>query len=123
MKPKVSEMEHICPIIKYGTLVQIFNGEKVLMIKKPEREGDPNSGFYTLPRGKLEEFEKGGNPYGRLECAIRELMDETGLIVSNSNLLWRGVILFDNCEELFLNGKNQIIILLIFLVLQNTGGD
>jgi len=33
----------------------------ILIVEKVERENDPNSGYYTLPGGKLESFEKGLN--------------------------------------------------------------
>jgi len=90
--------------MKYGTMSQIFKGEKILMVQKTKREGDPNSGFYTLPGGKLKESEKGGNPEGRLESAIRETREETGLIMVNP--LLRGVILFDNEGRDFPNWPN-----------------
>ena len=92
--------------MKYGTMAYIVskNGN-VLMIKKGERKGDPNSGYFTLPGGKLEKDEKGlGNPKGRSESAIRETIDETGIEPINPVLI--GVILFDNKDRTFDNWPN-----------------
>lgn len=77
---------------------------KVLMIKKFERQNDPNSGFHTLPGGNLKDFERGTNPRGRLESAIRETKEETGLILINPIL--RGTILFNNEGRIFPNWPN-----------------
>ena len=66
----------------YGVLtyLHLSHNGKVLMIRKPEREKDPNSGLYTLPGGKLEGPEKGLTSFkGRLEAAVRETEQETGL--------------------------------------------
>jgi len=90
--------------MKYGTMSYLLVDEKVLMIKKFERENDPNSGFYTLPGGNLESDEKGGNLLGRLESVIRETKEETGITLINSKLC--GTILFDNSERVFSNWKN-----------------
>jgi 8-oxo-dGTP diphosphatase len=84
----------------YGTMTCLYSNGKVLMIKKGERPNDPNSGFYTLPGGKLKDIEKGLNRHrGRLESAVREVKEETGLDVID--LSPRGVILFDNSERVF----------------------
>src|SRR3989344_3592176 len=91
--------------MKYGTLCYIYHDNKVLIVKKLERENDPNSGFYVLPGGKLEESEKGFSLNGRLESITREFSDETGLTIRNPRL--RGVILFDNFERTFDNWKNS----------------
>lgn len=91
--------------MKYGTMVYLVSKGKVLMIKKYERKNDPNSGYFTLPGGKLEEDEKGlNNPKGRLKSAIRETIDETGIEPVNPVL--RGVILFCNKGRIFDNWKN-----------------
>lgn len=75
----------------------------VLMIEKFKRKDDPNSDFFTLPGGKLEDSEK-MNSLGRLESAIRETEEETGLRLINPGL--RGIILFDNSERIFKDWKN-----------------
>ena len=94
---------------------------KVLMLKKFEREDDPNSGFYTLPGGKLGDDERGQNSFGRLESAIRETEDETGLILINP--LLRGVILFDNSERIFENWPNPEDFLVYLFSAQEYEGE
>lgn len=82
----------------------VSNG-KVLMIKKKIRKNDPNSGYFTLPGGKLNSEEKGINNYfGRINSAVRETLEETGIRVLDPIL--RGIILFDNSERTFDNWKN-----------------
>ena len=91
--------------MKYGTISYLCTDGKVLMIKKGERKDDPNSGFFTLPGGKLNHLEKGLlNPKGRLTSARRETEEETGLLLND--LYPRGVILFDNSERVFDNWPN-----------------
>ncbi len=92
--------------MKYGTMMYLVskNGN-VLMIEKPERKDDPNSGYFTLSGGKLNNDEKGlNNPRGRLKSVIRETFEETGIGILNPVL--RGIILFDNKDRTFDNWKN-----------------
>lgn len=106
--------------MKYGTMTHLLFGNSVLMIKKFERKNDPNSGYYTLPGGKLEDYEKGTNAIGRLEAAVRELKEETGLMLTNPSQ--RGVILFDNDGRTFDNWKNpQDFLVYIFGSFSYTG--
>jgi len=91
--------------MKYGTMLYLVFLNSVLVLKKEARKGDPNSGYFSLPGGKLESYEKGLNhPNGRLEGALRELWQETGINVINP--VWRGVILFDNERRTFSDWKN-----------------
>jgi ADP-ribose pyrophosphatase YjhB (NUDIX family) len=92
--------------MKYGTMTYIVSeNNNVLMIKKEIRQNDPNSGYFTLPGGKLEDFEKGlKNLEGRAKSAIRETKDETGIIPIKPVL--RGVIFFDNKDRKFPNWPN-----------------
>ena len=90
--------------MKYGTLAHLSADSKTLMIKKGERFEDPNSGYYTLPGGKIEKEEKGSNSKGRLECVVREVLQETGLTLVNPSL--KGIILFDNEGRTFPNWPN-----------------
>lgn len=91
--------------MKYGTLNYLNCEEGILMVKKTEREGDPNSQYCTFPGGKLEPSERGlGHPSGRLESSVRETSDETGITLINPTL--RGVILFDNKDRTFPNWPN-----------------
>lgn len=89
----------------YGTLSYLICNEGILMLKKYERKDDPNSKYCTLPGGNLEKYEKGlDNPQGRLESAVRETEDETGMRLIDPVL--RGVILFDNKDRVFDNWSN-----------------
>ena len=90
--------------MKYGTMLYLVSGKKILMIKKGIRIEDPNSGYFTLPGGKLKEEEKGNNEQGRIDCIIRETKEETGIEPIRPSL--RGVILFDNEGRVFDNWKN-----------------
>jgi len=91
--------------MKYGTMVYLVSKGKVLMLKKYERKDDPNSGYFTLPGGKLEKYEKGlDNSQGRLKSCVRETIDETG--IKPLGLVLRGVILFDNEGRTFSNWPN-----------------
>ena len=103
--------------MKYGTMSYLFVDKQILMIKRLKEKNDPNSGFYTLPGGKLKDFEKGLNPNGRLESAIRETEEETGLKLIEPKL--KGVILFDNSERIFDNWKNSQDFWFIFLKQKN----
>ena len=86
-------------------MVYLVSNNKVLMIKKNVRENDPNSGYFTLPGGKLENSEKGLiNSRGRLESVVREAKEEAGIDLINPVL--KGVILFDNEGRIFDNWKN-----------------
>lgn len=87
----------------YGVGFYLRVNGKILMMKKGKRENDPNSGFYSLPGGKLDPPEKGTNPFGRLEAVIRETEEETGLKIINPK--FRGTILFDNTEKIFPDWK------------------
>lgn len=88
----------------YGIISYLFNNEKFLIIQKIKRKDDPNSEFCTLPGGKLTDLERGFNSAGRLEAAIRETQEETGLTLINPKL--RGIILFNNTERVFDNWPN-----------------
>jgi 8-oxo-dGTP diphosphatase len=91
--------------MKYGTLNYLKTDKGILMLNKYERENDPNSGYYAIPGGKLESYEKGlNNIEGRLKSGIRETQDETGLTLLNP--LLKGVILFDNKDRIFDNWPN-----------------
>lgn len=92
------------PTIKFATMTYTQKNSKILMVEKYERPEDPNSEFYTLPGGKLEDYEKGGNQEGRLESAIRETLDETGIEILEANLI--GIVTFNNFERNFKNYKN-----------------
>jgi 8-oxo-dGTP diphosphatase len=91
--------------MKYGTMSYLVSDKGILMLKKGERKNDPNSGYYTLPGGNLTTREKGlTSPKNRLESAIRETKNETGIKLINPIL--KGVILFDNQDRIFKNWIN-----------------
>ncbi|MDP3965993.1 MAG: NUDIX domain-containing protein [archaeon] len=90
--------------MKYGVLSYLPVNENVLMLKKSERKEDPNSGFYALPGGKLEPYEKNCKE-GRLSAAVRETREETGLTLIKPKLI--GTILFDNFEREFKEWKKH----------------
>jgi 8-oxo-dGTP pyrophosphatase MutT (NUDIX family) len=90
--------------IKYGVLTYLSVDGKALMMRKGIRENDPNSGHYTPSGGNLESYEKGlSNPNGRLEAAVREPLEESGLTCLHPT--YRGMILFDNDGRIFKNWK------------------
>ncbi|MBU2504116.1 MAG: NUDIX domain-containing protein [Nanoarchaeota archaeon] len=86
--------------MEYAVMTYLFRSEGVLMVEKGKRSNDPNSCSLTLPGGKLNEDEKGmDSPSGRLDAAIRETREETGLEVIAS--VFSGTILFDNRDRIF----------------------
>ena|SRR3990172_4684505 len=91
--------------MKYAVLAYVPIQEKLLMMKKGTRENDPNSTYNTAPGGKIELYEMGFNPVGRLEAVVREIKQETGLILLNP--IWRGVVLFDNENRIFPGNKRM----------------
>ena len=64
-----------------STLCYARRGDQVLML---HRTKEPNLGLWTAPGGKLEWDES------PLECAIREMHEETGLVLDRPEL--RGLI-------------------------------
>lgn len=91
--------------MNYATLNYILCDEGILMLRKCIREDDPNSGYCTIPGGKLKQYERGNNLQGRLECALRETEEETGIKPIKSIL--RGTILFDNDGRIFPDMKKR----------------
>ena len=106
--------------MKYGTMTELKVQGKILMIRKVVRENDPNSGLYTLPGGKLIDSERGLNQFGRLESAIRETKEETGLTLINPRVV--GAILFNNFERKFTNWKNPEDFLVYMLTAEDYTG-
>ena len=94
----------------------------ILMLKKPVRENDPNSGYCVPPGGKLETFERGlNNLEGRTSSVVREVEDETGIKLLNPIL--RGVILFDNKDRTFPNWPNPDNFLVYIFHSENYSGE
>ena len=69
------------PALKLATLVYALRDEQVLMLR---RNSEPNRGLWVAPGGKLEHGESPA------ECAVREMREETGLIIEKPVL--RGVM-------------------------------
>jgi 8-oxo-dGTP pyrophosphatase MutT (NUDIX family) len=105
----------------YGVGFYLHSERKVLMMKKAERKGDPNSRFYSLPGGKLKPWEKGSNPDGRLEATIREAEEETGIKLVNPK--FRGTILFDNTEKIFEDWPNPDNFLVFYFEATEFSGE
>lgn len=62
------------------TMCMIQNGDKVLLVKRPDERGFPG---YLAPGGKID------FPESLVDGAIREVKEETGLDVSN--LVFKGI--------------------------------
>ncbi len=108
--------------MKYGTMCYINSYNGILMLKKFERENDPNSGYCTLPGGKLEPSEKGLKSIdGRIISTIRETEDETG--IEPLNPILRGTILFDNKDRIFPNWPNPDNFLVNIFYSTNYSGE
>lgn len=75
-------------MIKYGTICYLSSKGKTLMIDKPERENDPNSGMIVAPGGHLK---PGRGIYGSV---FDEVKEESGLLVKTPRLI--GTVLYDN---------------------------
>ncbi len=80
--------------MKLGTLCYIEKDNKTLMVHRVKKQNDFHEGKYNGLGGKLE---IGESPE---ECVIRELIEETGLIIKNPKL--KGILTFpkfDNIED------------------------
>jgi 8-oxo-dGTP diphosphatase len=72
--------------MKLGTLVYLKNRGRTLMIHRVKKEGDIHWGKWNTLGGK---FEPGETPE---ECAVREVLEESGLYISKPEL--KGVLTF-----------------------------
>jgi 8-oxo-dGTP diphosphatase len=70
------------------TMCMIQNGDKVLLVKRPDERGFPG---YLAPGGKID------FPESLIDGAIREVKEETGLDVSN--LVFKGIDEYVNPKE------------------------
>lgn len=70
------------------TMCMIQNGDKVLLVKRPDERGFPG---YLAPGGKID------FPESLVDGAIREVKEETGLDVSN--LVFKGIDEYVNPKE------------------------
>jgi protein-S-isoprenylcysteine O-methyltransferase Ste14/8-oxo-dGTP pyrophosphatase MutT (NUDIX family) len=70
--PSRPRMVTTTPPLKLATLVYVLRDERVLLVR---RNTEPNRGLWVAPGGKLEH---GESP---VECAVREMREETGLAI------------------------------------------
>jgi len=77
--------------MKFATLCYVFNGNKVLMINRNKRKDDMHLGKWNGLGGK---FNPGETPE---ECVIREVYEESGLLIKNPVL--KGFITFPSFDE------------------------
>lgn len=73
--------------VKLLTICMIRDGDKVLLLNKLNHP-DPHSRGFIPPGGKVE---RGESP---VEAAMREVMEETGLVVSE--LVYKGLYEYEN---------------------------
>lgn len=77
--------------MKLATLCYVFNGNKVLMINRNKRANDMHLGKWNGLGGK---FNQGETPE---ECVIREVYEESGLIIKNPKL--KGFLTFPAFDD------------------------
>lgn len=73
------------------TMVMIQDGDRVLLINRPDEKGFPG---YIAPGGKVEGLET------IAEGAVREVREETGLLLKTDDLIFKGM-------DGFINPKDQ----------------
>ncbi len=81
-RPRRAEMDGRIPAAVAAVLVEGEEGLEILLIKRSEREGDPWSGQMAMPGGRREPEDA-----DLLETAIRETREETGVALSDADLL------------------------------------
>jgi 8-oxo-dGTP diphosphatase len=77
--------------MKLATLCYVFSGNKVLMINRNKRENDMHLGKWNGLGGK---FNPGETPE---ECVIREVYEESGLLIKNPVL--KGFLTFPAFDD------------------------
>jgi len=77
--------------MKLATLCYVRASDKTLMLHRTKKENDMHAGKWNGLGGKLE---RGETPE---ECAIREIREESGLLVRNPRL--RGVLTFPQFSQ------------------------
>ena len=78
--------------MKIATLCYINNGHKTLMLHRVKKKNDIHEGKWNGLGGKLE---SGESPE---ECVIREVYEESGLIIKNPTL--RGIMTFPKFDDI-----------------------
>lgn len=77
--------------VRITTRCFVFKDNKIVSIKYKDK-GD-KTGFYDLPGGKIEDGETA------LECAKRECIEETGIVLDN--LMYSGNLVIEYPERIF----------------------
>ncbi len=77
--------------MKLGTLVYIREDGRTLMLHRVKKKNDIHRGKWNTLGGKLE---PGETPE---ECAIREVYEESGLIIENPEM--KGILTFPSFDE------------------------
>lgn len=77
--------------VKIGTLCYIENDNKILLLHRIKKENDIHDGKWIGVGGKIEQ---GETPE---ECIVREVKEETGLIIKNPTL--NGVMTFPKFQD------------------------
>jgi 8-oxo-dGTP diphosphatase len=77
--------------VKIGTLCYIEKDNKILLLHRTKKEDDIHEGKWIGVGGKIEQ---GETPE---ECIIREVKEETGLIIKSPNL--NGVMTFPKFKD------------------------
>ncbi len=77
--------------MKLATLCYVFNKNKVLMINRNKRKNDMHLGKWNGLGGK---FEPGETPE---ECVVREVYEESGLLIKNPEL--KGFLTFPAFDD------------------------
>lgn len=77
-----------------ATLVYLFDGDQVLLMKRNKKAQDTHEGKYVGLGGKIEANES------PLDCAVREVWEESGLTVVESSVRFKGHIYCPNFDKL-----------------------
>ena len=83
-----------------GTLIYIVKNEQVLLLRRVKKKNDTHEGKYVGLGGKIE---AGESP---LECAVREVREESGLKISPDKIRFKGHI---NCPEFDRQGNDWMV--------------
>lgn len=75
-------------MVKLATICYIDNGQELLLMHRNKKPNDVHEGKWISVGGKLE---VGESPE---DCAVREIYEETGLVVEDMTL--KGIITFPN---------------------------
>lgn len=75
------------------TLCYLEKNDSYLMLHRTKKENDYNKDKWIGIGGKFEEDE---SPH---DCAKREIFEETGIVVNDENLEYRGIVTFISHED------------------------